>query len=104
MGDRSHADTGVRPQLGLPDRYEPLRHVATGGMATVWCARDRALGRNVAIKILAERFTDDPGATERFMREARAAARLSGHPNVVMIYDVGETDSEAPRAFIVMEY
>ena len=44
---------------------------------------------------------------ERFMREARAAARLSGHPNVVMIYDVGETDavdSEPPRAFIVMEY
>jgi eukaryotic-like serine/threonine-protein kinase len=107
MGDRSHADVRVRPQLGLPDRYEPVRHVATGGMASVWCARDRALGRNVAIKLLAERFADDPAGTERFMREARAAARLSGHPNVVMIYDVGEADStelHPGRAFIVMEY
>jgi serine/threonine-protein kinase len=76
-------------------------------MASVWCARDRALGRNVAIKLLAERFAFDDGAMERFMREARAAARLSGHPNVVMIYDVGETDAVDPepaRAFIVMEY
>jgi serine/threonine-protein kinase len=76
-------------------------------MASVWCARDRALGRNVAIKLLAERFAYDEGAMERFMREARAAARLSGHPNVVMIYDVGETDAvdtEPSRAFIVMEY
>src|SRR5947209_19404310 len=104
MGDRSPAGVRVRADLGLPDRYEPLRHIATGGMASVWCARDKALGRNVAIKLLAERFADDPGATERFMREARAAARLSGHPNVVMIYDVGEAapvDGGASRAFIV---
>jgi eukaryotic-like serine/threonine-protein kinase len=107
MGDRSHQAADVQPSLGLPARYETVRHVATGGMASVWCARDLALGRNVAIKLLAERFTDDAEATERFTREARAAARLSGHPNVVMIYDVGETDAVAhhpPRAFIVMEY
>src|SRR5436305_3026902 len=107
MGDRRTADAGVRPELGLPDRYEPLRHIARGGMASVWCARDRALGRNVAIKLLAERFADDPEATHRFMREARAAARLSGHPNVVMTYDVGETapsPRHPARAFIVMEY
>ncbi|MBV9802087.1 MAG: protein kinase [Solirubrobacterales bacterium] len=84
-----------------------MRHIATGGMASVWCARDRALGRNVAIKLLAERFAHDDAASERFMREARAAARLSGHPNVVMIYDVSETDpvdGDPARAFIVMEY
>ena len=107
MGDRSHADAGVQRELGLPGRYEPLRHIATGGMASVWCARDQALGRNVAIKLLAERFADDEAGASRFMREARAAARLSGHPNVVMIYDVGETDpgaGDGPRAFIVMEY
>jgi len=107
MGDRSHPDARVRPQLGLPDRYEAVRHIASGGMASVWCARDRALGRNVAIKLLAERFADDPAGSERFTREARAAARLSGHPNVVMIYDVGETEESAGlpgRAFIVMEY
>src|SRR3984885_5204669 len=107
MGDRSQADARVRADLGLPERYEPLRHIATGGMASVWCARDQALGRNVAIKLLAERFADDEGGAERFTREARAAARLSGHPNVVMIYDVGQTDPtgfEPSRAFIVMEY
>jgi eukaryotic-like serine/threonine-protein kinase len=107
MGDRTPADVRVRSDLRLPERYEPLRHIATGGMASVWCARDHALGRNVAIKLLAERFAYDEGAMERFMREARAAARLSGHPNVVMIYDVGETgtvDDEPSRAFIVMEY
>src|SRR5437764_3715399 len=106
MAERSTVDAGVRPELGLPDRYEPLRHIASGGMASVWCARDRALGRNVAIKLLAERFADDPDATDRFMREARAAARLSGHPNVVMIYDVGESapvDGGASRAFMVRE-
>jgi eukaryotic-like serine/threonine-protein kinase len=107
MGDRSPVDARVRSDVRLPERYEPLRHIATGGMASVWCARDRALGRNVAIKLLADRFAHDDGAMERFMREARAAARLSGHPNVVMIYDVGETgalDAEPSRAFIVMEY
>src|SRR5579863_175720 len=107
MGDQSHAEARAHRELGIPGRYEPVRHIAAGGMASVWCARDRALGRNVAIKLLAERFVDDDGAAERFMREARAAARLSGHPNVVMIYDVGETDPDGddpPRPFIVMEY
>ena len=103
MGNQSQPDARVRKDLGLPERYEALRHVASGGMASVWCARDRALGRNVAIKLLAERFADDEDANERFLREARAAARLSGHPNVVMIYDVGETDADG-RAFIVMEF
>ncbi len=107
MGDRTPAGARVRPNLGLPERYEPLRHIASGGMASVWCARDHALGRNVAIKLLAERFAHDEAASERFMREARAAARLSGHPNVVMIYDVSESvpvDDDPARAFIVMEY
>ncbi len=103
MGNQSPPDARVRKDLGLPGRYEAVRHVASGGMASVWCARDRALGRNVAIKLLAERFSGDDDYNERFIREARAAARLSGHPNVVMIYDVGETSPDG-RAFIVMEY
>ena len=103
MGNQPHPDARVRKDLGLPERYAAVRHVANGGMASVWCARDRALGRNVAIKLLAERFADDDDANARFLREARAAARLSGHPNVVMIYDVGETTPDG-RAFIVMEF
>ena len=103
MGNQSHPDARARKDLGLPERYAALRHVANGGMASVWCARDQALRRNVAIKLLAERFADDEDSNARFLREARAAARLSGHPNVVMIYDVGET-AEDQRAFIVMEF
>ena len=103
MGNQSHPDARARKDLGLPERYAAVRHVANGGMASVWCARDHALRRNVAIKLLAERFADDEDANARFLREARAAARLSGHPNVVMIYDVGET-AEDQRAFIVMEF
>jgi serine/threonine-protein kinase len=76
-------------------------------MATVWCARDRTLDRRVAIKLLAEPYAYDELAGRRFKREARAAARLSGHPNVVTIYDVGEAppqDGLRGRPFLVMEY
>jgi tRNA A-37 threonylcarbamoyl transferase component Bud32 len=101
----------ARP-LGLPDRYRVKRHVASGGMASVWCAEDRVLSRNVAVKVLAERFTDDHVAVLRFKREARAAARVSNHPHVVTVYDVGELEpavgADATRrgggAFIVMEF
>jgi serine/threonine-protein kinase len=76
-------------------------------MASVWCARDRLLDRPVAIKLMAEQLAIDPAAVRRFKREARAAARLSDHPNVVTIYDVGQTspgfDAPAGRPFIVME-
>ncbi len=99
-----------RSPLGtaLPDRYELLRHIAHGGMATVWCGRDLLLDRTVAIKLLAEQLAADETAVRRFKREARAAARLSGHRNVVTIYDVGQTpadvDSPSARPFIVMEH
>jgi eukaryotic-like serine/threonine-protein kinase len=92
----------------LPDRYEPIRRIATGGMASVWCAHDRVLGRRVAIKLLSERLQNEDAAVRRFKREARTAARLSGHPHVVTIFDVGETEARdragRGRAFIVMEY
>ena len=94
--------------MTLPDRYELLRHVADGGMASVWCAEDRVLGRRVAIKLLSERFAGDDEAGRRFEREARTAARLSGHRNVITIYDVGEPREAdgggSSQAFIVMEY
>jgi serine/threonine-protein kinase len=100
---------------GLPDRYRVLRHIANGGMASVWCAEDVLLGRSVAVKILAERFAHDQFAVRRFKREARAAARVSNHTHVVTVYDVGDlvpepgvrrvgADSPEGRAFIVMEY
>ena len=86
--------------LELPERYRVIRHIARGGMASVWEAEDGLLGRRVAVKVLAEHLAEDVTAGERFQREARAAARVSNHPNVVTIYDVGEHDG---RTFIVME-
>jgi eukaryotic-like serine/threonine-protein kinase len=69
-------------------------------MATVYLARDAELERPVAIKILAPHLASEPGFYERFVREARMAARLS-HPNIVQVFDAGEEDD---RPFIVMEY
>src|SRR5437763_7172639 len=69
-------------------------------MATVDLAHDVELDREVALKRLAENLARDGDLRNRFLREARLAARLS-HPNVVRVYDVGE-DGEVP--FIAMEY
>jgi serine/threonine protein kinase len=86
--------------IRLPDRYRVVRHLANGGMASVWLVEDRVLGRPVAVKVLADQIVGDSIAVARFQREARAAARVSGHPNVATIYDVGEHDGVP---FIVME-
>ncbi|MEJ7784499.1 MAG: protein kinase [Solirubrobacteraceae bacterium] len=90
-------------QSDLPARYRLLRHVATGGMAAVYAAADELLHREVAIKVLSPALAVDDAARERFTREARAAARVGDHPNVVTIYDIGETAGDPPGAFIVME-
>ena len=87
--------------LALPPRYRGAELLASGGMADVYMATDDLLDRRVAIKILGERFSDDPEIRARFTREARIAARLSNEPNVVTIFDVAEVGG---RAAIVMEY
>src|SRR4051794_12632376 len=87
--------------VSLPDRYRVTRRIASGGMATVYACEDQVLGRLVAVKVLAAHFSADPSAAERFEREARAAARVSDHPHVVTIYDIGEHEG---TPFIVMEY
>jgi len=81
-------------------RYELHRHIARGGMADVYLARDQLLDRWVAVKVLFAEFAADPTFVERFRREAQAAAKLN-HPNIVAIYDWGE---ENGTYFIVMEY
>jgi len=91
----------TQARIALPDRYRVLRHIANGGMASVWAAEDELLGRLVAVKVLAPGYAADASARRRFEREARAAARVSDHPNVVTIYDVAEHDDQA---FIVMEH
>ncbi len=85
----------------LPGRYEVPRLVGRGGMGEIYVARDSVLGRTVAVKLLAERFAEEPELRERFRREALTAARLSDEPHVVTIFDVGEHEG---RPFTVMEY
>ena len=85
----------------LPNRYADPRPIGRGGMGEIYLAEDRELGRKVAIKVLDDRFAGNEQLRERFKREALAAARLSGHPHVVTIFDVGESQG---RPFIVMEY
>jgi beta-lactam-binding protein with PASTA domain/tRNA A-37 threonylcarbamoyl transferase component Bud32 len=89
------------PMVGkvLAGRYEVLDRIGQGGMALVYRARDMALNRMVAVKLLRRQFTDDPGVVEHFQLEARAAASLDG-PHVVQVYDVGTEDD---AHYIVME-
>jgi hypothetical protein len=91
-------------QVALPKRYRVVRHIANGGMASVWAAEDALLERLVAVKVLAPGYAADPVARRRFTREARAAARVSDHPHVATVFDIGESTDEVPQAFIVMEH
>jgi serine/threonine protein kinase len=85
----------------LVGRYRLEHPLGHGGMATVYLAHDQELNRPVAIKLLAEHVAGDEALRKRFLREGRLAARLS-HPNVVSVYDAGETEDGRP--FLVMEH
>jgi tRNA A-37 threonylcarbamoyl transferase component Bud32 len=84
----------------IDGRYEVEELAGKGGMSSVYRARDRVLGRRVALKILHEHFSTDDEYVERFRREARAIARLN-HPNIVTVIDRGEFEG---RQFIVFEH
>jgi beta-lactam-binding protein with PASTA domain/serine/threonine protein kinase len=83
----------------LNERYEITSHIARGGMADVYEGRDTELNRSIAIKVLHSQFSADEAFVKRFRREAQAAANLS-HPNIVGIYDWGQSGG---TYFIVME-
>jgi serine/threonine protein kinase len=85
----------------LPPRYQNPRRIGRGGMGDIYLARDSMLDREVAVKVLAERYAEDEATRQRFTREALASARLSGDPAIATIFDVGEWEG---RPFIVMEY
>jgi serine/threonine protein kinase len=85
----------------LPPRYRTPERIGHGGMGDIYSALDESLGRTVAVKVLSERFAQDQAVRRRFTREALAAARLSGEPNTVTIFDVGEWNE---RPFLVMEH
>jgi eukaryotic-like serine/threonine-protein kinase len=91
---------GLGPGTLVDDRYKIVSRLGAGGMADVYLAEDEQLGRKVALKLLYQRFAEDPGFVERFRREAQAAAGLQ-HPNVVSVYDRGSYDG---TYYIAMEY
>lgn len=92
-------DSDALPDLG--DEFEVVRTLGEGNKARVYLARETALKRLVAVKVLTDEWTQNPVSKQRFEREARAAARLI-HPNIVSIYRVAQLSDETP--YLVMEY
>ncbi len=90
----------VDPENVLPDHYRLIELIGRGGMAEVYLAEDRRLGRKVAIKFLSEEFRRDPDRVRRFRQEARAASALN-HPNILIIHDIGDRNGVQ---FIVSEF
>ena len=86
----------------LQDDYEILEEIGRGGMAIVYTAREKALDREVAIKVLPARLAVDKEFVERFEHEARTAAKLE-HPNIIPIYRVGRAGPNNDVIFFVMK-
>ena len=112
-GRRSSTEI-VRPPSGAiqtiasvpSDRYDIVREIARGGMGIVYQARDTMLERTVAFKVLNQQLRNNAQAKKYFVREARAAAKLS-HPNIVTVFDVGEYFEAAAQEnipFMTMEF
>ena len=101
MGDQhsGYENTDVIGET-INERYRIISHIGLGAMGDVYRASDLKLDRQVAVKILKGSLVDDRVFRARFEREARAAGKLSHHPNVITIFDVDETKG---RPFIVME-
>ena len=99
--------TGVDSQVerrqleaGVSGQYQVVRELGRGGMGVVFLARDIALHRTVAIKVLRHEFVESEDHRERFRREARLTARLN-HPGVVPVFTLGEHHE---LVYIVMQY
>ena len=86
----------------IDGRYQLIRQMATGGMASIYEAFDTRLDRKVAVKIMHSHLAQDEQFVERFIREAKAAAALS-HPNIVAVQDQGWNQNGTPAIFLVME-
>jgi serine/threonine-protein kinase len=91
------ADSILQRQIGP---YRILSPLGAGGMGEVFLAHDTRLGRKVALKLLPDYFTRDEQRVRRFQQEARAASALN-HPNIITIYEIGESEG---RHFIVAEF
>jgi serine/threonine-protein kinase len=100
MSEATTGAPGVLTGTVLSGRYRLDQKLGSGGMSTVYLAKDETLERWVAAKVLHREISDQPDQIERFRREARAVAQVS-HPNVVAVIDAGE---DGGRPYIVFEY
>jgi len=101
-GDARRRQHRRSPVIGrVVSHYEILEEVGSGGMGTVYKARDTRLDRLVALKFLPVEWRRDEDARERFSREAKAASAID-HPHICTVYDIGET--EDGRMYIAMAY
>ncbi|MGH2951110.1 MAG: protein kinase domain-containing protein [Solirubrobacterales bacterium] len=100
MTEAATGSPGALTGTVLSGRYRLEQKLGSGGMSTVYLARDETLERWVAAKVLHREISDQPDQIERFRREARAVAQVS-HPNVVAVIDAGE---DGGRPYIVFEY
>ena len=100
MERRANREDVIGRQVG---RYTIVSHLATGGMAELYIARQEAVGgfeKNLVVKVLQSRYAQHPRVVAMFLDEARLAAKLN-HPSIVHVYDVAE---EEGNKFIAMEY
>src|SRR5689334_2809606 len=92
------------PRVSMParlGRYAVRRRIGSGGFATVWLAYDEQLDSPVAIKVLAENWTEDSHVRQRFLEEGRFLRKVES-PHVVTVYDAGSLDDDRP--YLVMSY
>ncbi|MCG6926760.1 MAG: protein kinase [Acidobacteria bacterium] len=89
-----------RELTGQVGKYEITRPIGKGAMGQIFLARDTVLERDVALKVMSPQIVDDPELKARFEREAKAIAKMT-HPNVVMVFDLGNLDDGSP--YIAME-
>ena len=89
-------------ELSQVGKFKIVDKLGAGAMGEVFRAHDPVLGRDVAIKVVAGKLSDDPRARERFQREAQSAAQLN-HPNIITVYDFGEEQGMAYMAMELLE-
>jgi serine/threonine-protein kinase len=95
------AEQQDRLEAVIGSKYQILCRIGGGGMAQVYLVRHRLHGGLFAVKVLAEYLAQDPSIVGRFEQEARMAASLAAHPNIVPIFDIGEGDG---LHYLVMQF
>src|SRR6185436_7517629 len=94
------AAPAVKELTGRIGKYEIQKPLGKGAMGMVYLAHDTVLERDVALKVMVSQIADDPELNQRFIREAKAVAKMT-HPNVVNVFDLGHHTDGSP--YIAME-